>query len=213
VSTKRQLSLNAVQRRPLDRRVRRTRRLLQTSLAALLTTGPYGEITIQDITDRADLNRATFYLHYGSKDELLFALLQAQFDALVADLEEAWRDRPFGVDRQPLRRVLAYVAAEAPFYQALLHQPQLGFVTRSVIDYIAGVVERQLAQQAQPLGPPLTPPLPVLAHHVAGATFALIVWWIDNEQPYSPAEMADMIVSLALRGLQGQVPPDTVGKG
>ena len=51
----------------LDRRVRRTRRLLAEALVALIIEKEYETISITDITERADLNRATFYLHYGSK--------------------------------------------------------------------------------------------------------------------------------------------------
>lgn len=55
----------------LDRRVRRTRRMLKDGLAQLLKEKPFSEITARNITDRMDLNRATFYLHYKSTFELL----------------------------------------------------------------------------------------------------------------------------------------------
>lgn len=48
----------------LDRRVRRTRRALQDSLTSLILEKGYDAVTVEDITDRADLGRTTFYLHY-----------------------------------------------------------------------------------------------------------------------------------------------------
>ena len=56
---------------PEDRRVRRTRRLLRDALVSLVLERGYAGITVEDITDRADLGRATFYSHYTDKDDLL----------------------------------------------------------------------------------------------------------------------------------------------
>ena len=49
-----------------DRRVKRTEALLKDTLTTLLAEKDFPQITIRDITDRADLNRGTFYLHYRS---------------------------------------------------------------------------------------------------------------------------------------------------
>lgn len=53
-----------------DRRVHRTREVLQKALIELISEHGYDTITIQDIVDRANVGRTTFYLHYTSKDEL-----------------------------------------------------------------------------------------------------------------------------------------------
>jgi type II restriction enzyme len=60
-----------------DRRVERTRELLQKALMELITERGYDSITIQDIVDRANLGRTTFYLHYNSKDELFMSCHEA----------------------------------------------------------------------------------------------------------------------------------------
>ena len=54
-----------------DRRVQRTRKLLRSALVQLIMERGYDVLTIQDITDKANLGRTTFYLHYQSKDEVL----------------------------------------------------------------------------------------------------------------------------------------------
>jgi AcrR family transcriptional regulator len=54
-----------------DRRVRRTRRLLKQGLAELMQEKEFKNITVKDITDRMDLNRGTFYLHYRDTYDLL----------------------------------------------------------------------------------------------------------------------------------------------
>ncbi len=54
-----------------DRRVQRTQALLQDALLALIEEKGYAAITVQDILDRANLGRSTFYMHYRDKDDLL----------------------------------------------------------------------------------------------------------------------------------------------
>ena len=61
----------------MDRRVERTRESLQKALIELIAEQGYDSITIQEIVDRADLGRTTFYLHYNSKDELFMSCHEA----------------------------------------------------------------------------------------------------------------------------------------
>src|SRR5262245_22263068 len=56
-----------------DRRVQRTRELLQKALLELIDEHGYESITIQDIADRANVARTTFYVHYHSKDDLFLS--------------------------------------------------------------------------------------------------------------------------------------------
>src|SRR6266567_9635349 len=59
-----------------DRRVQRTRRLLHKALMSLILEKKYESITVQEILDRADVGRSTFYMHFQDKDQLLFSGFQ-----------------------------------------------------------------------------------------------------------------------------------------
>lgn len=52
---------------PLDRRTKKTKQHLRNALASLIQETDFQSITVQDITNRADINRATFYSHYRDK--------------------------------------------------------------------------------------------------------------------------------------------------
>ncbi len=67
----------------LDPRIRRTRHLLQDALRGLLDAKEFDKITIQDITEAATLNRATFYAHYPDKFALLEELIRVSFLQLL----------------------------------------------------------------------------------------------------------------------------------
>ena len=68
----------------LDPRIRRTRQLLQEALGKLLETKDFDEISVQDITEAATVNRATFYDHYTDKFALLEFFVAGRFHALLA---------------------------------------------------------------------------------------------------------------------------------
>ena len=76
-----------------DRRSRRSRKLLKQGLLELLREKRFGEISVRDITDRMDLNRGTFYLHYPDTSALLQSVetdLLEEAQALIdAHLPEA----------------------------------------------------------------------------------------------------------------------------
>lgn len=76
----------------LDPRVKRTRKLLQDALRSLLSEKRFSVITVQDVTDRATVNRATFYAHYLDKEDLAVHVLKDDLiSAVVKRLPEKAR--------------------------------------------------------------------------------------------------------------------------
>ena len=68
----------------VDPRVRRTRQLLQQALLELSQEKNFASITVQDIAERATVNRATFYAHFEDKYELVASIIREQFQREVA---------------------------------------------------------------------------------------------------------------------------------
>src|SRR5258708_36223635 len=68
-----------------DPRMRRTRQLLQGALKQLLESKQFEDISVQDITEAATVNRATFYDHYTDKFALLEALIAGGFHRMFQD--------------------------------------------------------------------------------------------------------------------------------
>ncbi len=68
----------------MDPRVKRTHQLLQQALQELMREKRFASITVQDIAERATLNRATFYAHFEDKYELLDSIVREKFQQEVA---------------------------------------------------------------------------------------------------------------------------------
>jgi AcrR family transcriptional regulator len=88
----------------IDPRVRRTRLLLQHALEKLLENKKFDEISVQDITDAATLNRATFYSHYPDKFALLNCMVGTRFHDLLAE-----RGIEFGACASAIRAIVLAV--------------------------------------------------------------------------------------------------------
>lgn len=82
-----------------DPRAKRTRSALQAAFKDLLQVRPYQRITIQDITKRAGIARHTFYNHYGSKQDLVFELIDAVLVQFFSGLEQ-WSFLLAGPDQE-----------------------------------------------------------------------------------------------------------------
>ncbi|MFK7804055.1 MAG: TetR/AcrR family transcriptional regulator [Anaerolineae bacterium] len=188
--------------RKVDRRVVRTRTQLAASLLALMQEKNFDDITIKDITDRADMNRATFYLHYGTKEELLFTSLESRFDQLVQSIESGLintPENPIWSDDTYDRLVFEHVAEHVDLYKVILDQNGMGVIIHRIIDYIAAVGLRTTLESVDP-NAKVEIPHEIVSRHVAGSMFAMIVWWVRNDLPYSAAEMAKMCHQLVSYG-------------
>ncbi len=71
-----------------DRRSQRTRQLLSTALIEVMLEKRYDEITVQDIIDRANVGRSTFYAHFLDKEDLLVSQVTRVLDALTRHSEQ-----------------------------------------------------------------------------------------------------------------------------
>ncbi|HZA57331.1 MAG TPA: TetR/AcrR family transcriptional regulator [Candidatus Udaeobacter sp.] len=171
-----------------DRRVQRTRELLQKTLIELITERGYDAITIQDIVDRANIGRTTFYLHYNSKEELFMSCHEATV-AEFHSLHPRSREELLSPEAPPgmvsvYRHLLNARALLHPIFQGKDSLP----ILRRIRDRSAQEIEASLrAAFAEADG---TIPLDVLANYLAGAQIALVQWWLEKRQPHSPENLA-----------------------
>ena len=183
----------------LDPRVVRTRQLLREALVALILERGYDAISIQDITDRAGLRRATFYLHYRDKDELLLGLLRDTLDELMQQMaQQAPPSYTAETQRAEDELIFRHVQAHANLYRAILSGQGAAEITRGIRDFVAGRIREHCARSYA--APDLTMPLEVVANYLAAVKLNMVIWWLDRGLPYPPEQMAAMCARLTLFG-------------
>lgn len=114
-----------------DRRARRSRRLLKQGLLELLREKSFSEITVRDITDRMDLNRGTFYLHYADTYDLLQNVEEDILRNAQQMIDEHREDLAAGMLRSVFEPILHYIVENrAACYTLFVNNANSNFVGR-----------------------------------------------------------------------------------
>jgi AcrR family transcriptional regulator len=185
-----------------DRRVRRTRELLRRALFSLVQEQGYERITVQDILDRADIGRSTFYAHYRDKDDLLLSGFEDIRSALAA--ERAAAEQAAGATGdflQPLLTVFRHVEGHRHFWQPLTRKGGADVVIRILREHVTDLVRAHFRSQFPGLGPN-QPQLEAALQFVVGAFMGLSIWWLDNDVPYSAEELHAIFRRLTTQGVR-----------
>jgi len=198
--------------RKIDPRIERTREALRDALMALIEQKGFEAISVQDITERARLNRATFYLHYRDKQDLLLRTSEAVFDRLVAEAGPIDRGNlDFQKPPQQLVVIFRHIAQYRDFYRAVLGRSGVpAFITR-LREYAVTFTQPRMASlhSLYPAAVPILDDI-FISEYVAGALLGIIIWWLDNNLPHSPEYMADRFGWLSVAGtyrMMGIEPP------
>jgi AcrR family transcriptional regulator len=186
-----QLSENA----PPDRRAQRTRQTLSHALVALIQEKRYDAITVQNICDRANVGRSTFYAHYQDKDDLL----ASNFSEMMKNLAQPFIERD-GRLIFPLTPLFEHTQSHQDLYKALLWGGGIGVLMhagqKQWSEQITRYMEAVLHDGRQP-----TVPISVLAAYMAGSLYTLLFYWLDHKLPYSPERMDEIFQQLVMPGV------------
>jgi len=181
-----------------DRRSERSRSLITSALLDLLTDRRFNEITIQEITDKANVGRATFYLHYRNKEECLVQVLTTGFDSLVAEIDQMnmGKDRDF-VD--VLEKIFLFTTRNRNLYTALLSDNPKANILGDVQKYIREKMTRSI-----PVPPKLDPIIrEAVTTNLTGALIAMVLWWLREDPSFTARQMAEIFVNMSIDGLRG----------
>ena len=185
-----------------DRRVQRTRQLLRDALVSLILGKGYKKITVQDIIDRANVGRSTFYSHYRDKEDLLFS----GFDELAHDLHRHMRSPDASDDNQGhlLHSLEFFIHAynNKELYMAMTESGGGELILDIARQHMGNHIQVHLSQFPF-IGEEI--PLTVITNFLAGSLLTMIVWWLEQKIPYTPEEMDDMFNALAMPGVWSMI--------
>ncbi|GAA4253132.1 TetR/AcrR family transcriptional regulator [Dactylosporangium darangshiense] len=182
----------------MDRRVRRTRRILGEALVELVIEQGYEATTVQDVLDRADVGRSTFYAHFRDKDALLMAGFDDLAERLRADLD-ALAPGVAPEPGQPVVGLFAHAYRNRTLYAALFGRRGGPAFRRRLHELLAGLLRPHLAPHLAAAGSDL--PVDGVVEFATSAAIGLLVWWIDDGFRHPPRRMALMYQRLAAPGI------------
>jgi len=191
---------NAPVQEKLDPRVKRTRGLIQRAFIELLAEKGFHEITVQDIAERAEINRATFYAHYPDKYALLEESIRRQFRQ---ELEK----RTLSACHYSEENLHALVMSVCEFVaQSSEHckasEPQFdSLVEVQVRKQVQELIEMWLAQ----IGSPISPPIAAVA--TSWAIYGLALEWSRARNRLPVEVYARQVLPLVISNLQRKQGP------
>jgi len=173
-----------------DRRVQRSVQLLQHALMSLVGEKRFDKITVQEIIDRANVGRTTFYAHFESKEDLFLST----HTGIVHAISHSFFGEDGSWPAEPSPEILG-------FLEIMQISPDMHYFLTSgrrddtvhrllrtrIAESLCGVLKEGYDETLSAI------PFDMLAQHVAGSIVTLMVWWMDKRTPYNPQEMARMV--------------------
>lgn len=181
----------------VDLRVKRTHKLLFETLIALIKEKGIEDLSVTEICERAMVHRTTFYKYYEDKYHLLYEGCREIIDDFLSETNFSDTFYHFfldGATPPPLAKFFHHVAENREIYQLMLGTQNM--------DFFYDLTKRFMVERLHNLvhGRSLKIPVPLIANFCAGGMFHAMAWWLKNDMPYTPEEMAKYVFDLTAKG-------------
>ena len=174
----------------MDRRVRRSRRAIVAAFDRLITKTPLEQVTVSAIAREADVDRKTFYQHFGSVDGLLDAIADDVVTELLDEVELATRARvEAAADVTPLRAFFAALAEYLSKNETLGRGYCEHVPSELLFEYLSRPLVRQSVERGFVRGDVPDEELEMMLAFGLGGLFSLYRWWLLSDQALPLAEV------------------------
>lgn len=175
----------------MDRRQQKTREAIFSAFGSLLGEKRYSRITVQDIIDRANVGRTTFYAHFETKEDLLRALCEALFGHIVGSAADSTHTHGLyagrGAPESVFCHLLQHLQENDRNILGLLSCESSEIFLRYFKNSLNELIRMQFVNQNRRAN--LDIPLDFLINHVSGSFVEMVLWWIQQGMALAPVEM------------------------
>ncbi|WP_204243447.1 TetR/AcrR family transcriptional regulator [Mammaliicoccus sciuri] len=187
-----------------DRRVRKSKRAIKQAFIELLTENNLDRITIQQISDLADVNRGTFYLNYEDKYALLDEMENEQIEEIKGfvdirkmDLSTKTSDR-FIEDfaNKVIKNVITHIEHNIEFYQVILNLERKSQIEEQLAEIVRSNIKHLIGDKDDIFGIPEN----YYLTYVVGSMMSMIKYWVSDENRVSVEELVNYVSTIASTG-------------
>jgi AcrR family transcriptional regulator len=176
--------------------VARTKAAIEDAFVQLVLERGYERVAVEDICDRADLARATFYAHYPNKEAVLLSVSGRLTEDLMRRI--AYQGGPWNVVRRDAIRTAYRHAAENPdLYRACMSDAR---TRQAYLAILTRYAEQNFRDRLEALGRQPRIPVPVMARAFVGAHLAILEAWLAGELDGDIEQLASMTLDLLIAG-------------
>ena len=182
----------------MDRRQWKTRDAIFEAFSSLLSKKSLSQITVQDIIDRANIGRTTFYAHFATKDELLKALCVDMFTHVFSDSLSKENTHDFSQECSNPRAMIAHI-----LYHLLENKRNIigiltfesgglfyGFFNQFFREWTSRQLIHGRTWKAKDL------PEDFLIHHISSSFVGLVQWWLANGMTHTPEQLSGYFMAV-----------------
>jgi Transcriptional regulator len=174
----------------MDRRGRRTKKLIYNAFTELLLKEKYSKITIQEIIEIADIGRSTFYSHFETKEQLLKSICTDIFNEMHSKNStlSSKEHYPMIVD------ILYHIKENKKIIKGVFQSESSEIFMNYFKDYFSDKIEQHILVFYDEST--MNIPKDFIINHIYGSFFEMIKWWMSSNVKYTPEELAKYYMSV-----------------
>ncbi|ALC83428.1 MULTISPECIES: TetR/AcrR family transcriptional regulator [Bacillus] len=173
-----------------DRRILKTKAAINKAFLELFSEKEFDRITINDISERADVNRGTVYLHYTDKYDLLNKCIKDHLDKMILSctFTKFMQKKGNQVEAiEAMKSLFIYFEENFLFFSSMLSNPKTSTFRECMLKIITTTIQEKLDMQGINQGMDNE----LITQYTASAFVGTVEWWILNHMPRSPQFMAE----------------------
>lgn len=187
----------------IDPRIKRTKELISNSFLLLIDEKGFDAITVQDITKKSEINRATFYRHYKDKFDLLEKIIDERLEVFLKSINpKSFHSISYQYNEEephPIFMALfEHVKEHIDFYKVMLGKSGINEFRVRMLNVIMDTFHNQFIEIFQKREVKI--PEDILLNYIISAYLGVITFWVENGMKYSPKFMAIQLTKLSLFG-------------
>jgi len=182
------------------RRKERTRNALKKAVIELILEKGYDDLTIEAITDRADLGRGTFYIHFEDKNDILWEIMKDGIDTVDRETNVRYAmEKPKTPEYLGFLVTFEHANKNRELYQIMFGGRGSAMLSNRMQKYLADEIEREI-RNSRVFTDFNLPPL-FIAQYLTGALVRVLIWWLEIPNEYTPTQMAAMFYEMTRKEL------------
>lgn len=192
-----------------DRRIIKTKRAIRTAFAQLVAEKDLKSITIKDISDRADINRKTFYNYYESVSRIVDEIEDEMIAACVRVLDDVDFSEVLQNPTKVFDRMTSAISKDVEFYSLLFRAGNNGRLIAKIVTVLKDMVKESFARQIT-VEPDM---LNMMADFIISGGVAAFQGWLSGNYSRDDMEIFSKRLSILItRGVNGLLAAERVEK-
>jgi AcrR family transcriptional regulator len=188
----------------IDPRIRRTKKYFRDALVELLKEKDVNSITVQEITEKADLTRGTFYLHYIDKQDFLSKTMNEMLMDLVDHVkpENINKENTSEEKNAPISflKLFEFINKNSDFFKVMLSDKGIPLFRSNMTTIVKTKIYGELIESIVDFEEKLDISKEILISYITSAHIGVICSWLESDMKFSPIFMAKQLTQLTVKG-------------